>query len=129
MKAYNHIAILQFITGIGIIAFWIIFLSSDILYPDNMSDCYLNHEYSFPIADIIMCISLIVSAFMIFKKKNIGIKLSLISSGAMIFLGILDTTYNIQNGLYFSSLFDGIFSAFINLWLIIIGIYIVIKLK
>jgi hypothetical protein len=133
MKKNRLIAILQIITGIGIIVFWIIFLTTDILYPANMSEsqlsCYLKHEMSFPIADLILSLALIISAILLLKEKSAGIKLSLVCSGAMIFLGMLDITYNLQNGLFFTSVVDGILAAFICLWVIVFGSFTIFKMK
>ena len=94
-----------------------------------MSECYLNHEFSFPIADFILGAVLILSSILLIKRKALGIKLSLVSAGAMIFLGFLDTTYNLQNGLFFTSIVDGITLAIISLWVIIFGLVIIIRLK
>ncbi len=129
MNSYKIIAILQLITGIGIIAFWVVFLNTNVLYPENMPECYLNHELSFPIADIILCVGLIFSSILLLKQNKIGFKLSLICAGAMVFLGILDITYNLQNGIYFISIMDGLLSGFINLWLVLFGLFIIIKVK
>ena len=129
IKKHTTIAIFEILTAIGIITFWIVFLTTDVLYPTNMPKCYLNHEFSFPIADFILGAVLILSSILLIKQKALGIKLSLVSAGAMIFLGILDTTYNLQNGLFFTSIVDGITLAIISLWVIIFGLIIIIKLK
>ena len=49
----------------------------------------------------------------------------LVCAGGLIFLGLLDASFNVQNGIYTSSLIDGLTAAVINLWCIVLGVTII----
>ena len=48
---------------------------------------------------------------------------------SLIFLGLLDFSFNIQNGMYTISLMDMLLNAFINLWCVVFGIIIAINYR
>jgi len=45
------------------------------------------------------------------------------------FLGVLDFSFNIQNGMYAISALDLILNAFINLWCVVFGLWIAVRLR
>jgi hypothetical protein len=57
-----------------------------------------------------------------------GNTLLVAGGGAMVFLGVLDISFNLQNGMYSISVMDMILNAFINLWCVIFGVLIVVKM-
>ncbi len=50
-------------------------------------------------------------------------------AGALIFLGLLDFSFNYQNGIYALSTADLLLNGFINLWCVIFGIVLAVKCK
>ncbi len=68
--------------------------------------------------------ALLVSGILLLRGKLLGNKLTLVASGALVFLGLLDISFNIQNGIYASSMVDLILNVFINLWCVGFGIAI-----
>ena len=126
-KIPKIIPTLEIITGCGIILFWIAFFTVGTA-PTPAPECYFAYEHAFPPPDILLAIALIVSGIFLIKGRQAGIKLSLVSAGALIFLGILDISFNLQNGVYLISTGELISNGFINLWCVGFGLTIMFKL-
>ena len=114
-KGHLTIAWLSIITGIGIILFWIGFFTIG-LAPETPPEGYFVFEHSFPPPDCILAVALIIAGVLLLKKRHSGVILSLVTSGGLMFLGILDASFNVQNGMYCITPIDTILNAFINLW-------------
>ena len=127
-KRLKTIAVLELLTGIGIILFWIGFFTIG-LAPENPPQCYFAYEHSFPLPDIILSIAILASGILLLKNKESGRILSLICSGGLMFLGLLDFSFNIQNGVYMISTTDLILNAFINIWCVAFGVALYLKMK
>ncbi len=127
-KKFASLAVLQIITSLGLILFWIGFFTIG-LAPVNAPACYFAYEHSFPLPDIILALAMLAAGVMLLKEKGPGRSLSLVCAGSLIFLGVLDFSFNIQNGVYAVSVGDMISNGFINLWCVVFGISIFLKLK
>ena len=127
-KGLKTIAVLELLTGIGIILFWIGFFTIG-LAPENPPQCYFAYEHSFPLPDIILSIAILASGILLLKNKKSGVTLSLVCSGGLMFLGILDFRFNIQNGIYMTSTLDLVLNAFINVWCIGFGVAIAVLIS
>jgi len=128
IKGLKTIAVLELLTGMGLILFWIGFFTIG-LAPENPPPCYFAYEHSFPLPDIILSIAMLASGILLLKNKTSGRKLSLVCAGGLMFLGILDFSFNIQNGLYMISTLDLILNAFINIWCVAFGLALYLKMK
>ena len=122
-KGLKTIAVLELLTGIGIILFWIGFFTIG-LAPENPPQCYFAYEHSFPLPDIILSIAMLASGILLLKNKESGRTFSFVCSGGLMFLGLLDFSFNIQNGIYMTSTLDLVLNAFINVWCVGFGIAI-----
>ena len=127
-KGLKTIAVLEMLTGIGIILFWIGFFTIG-LAPENPPQCYFAYEHSFPLPDIILSIAIIASGILLLKNKESGRTLAFVCSGGLMFLGLLDFSFNIQNGVYMISTMDLILNAFINIWCVAFGLALYLKMK
>ena len=126
-RIIKTIAVFELLTGIGLILFWIGFFTIG-LAPENPPLCYFAYEHSFPLPDIILAMIILASGMLLLKNKDLGIFLSLVSSGGLIFLGLLDFSFNIQNGIYSASMLDLVLNAFINIWCVGFGAVIAVFL-
>jgi hypothetical protein len=124
VKGLKTIAVFELLTGVGLILFWTGFFTIG-LAPENPPPCYFTYEHSFPLPDIILSIAMLTSGMLLLKNKESGRTLSLVCSGGLMFLGILDFSFNIQNGVYMISRLDMVLNAFINIWCVVFGITIV----
>ena len=127
-KGLKTIAVLELLTGIGIILFWMGFFTIG-LAPENPPHCYFAYEHSFPLPDIILSIAMLASGILLLKNKESGRTLSLVCSGGLMFLGILDFSFNIQNGIYMTSTLDLVLNAFINVWCVGLGFVIAVLIR
>jgi hypothetical protein len=87
-----------------IIIFWIGWFL-DILKsvtPENqpLYDIYVAFESSFPLPDTWIVILLLISAYGIWKEKPFGAYLGIAAGGALIFLGLIDSSFYIQHNIY-----------------------------
>jgi hypothetical protein len=122
------IAILQIITALGIVLFWAGFFTIG-LAPDNPPPCYLAFEHAFPLPDTVLAIALLCSGILVLKQKPVAKDISLITAGALIFLGILDVSFNLQNSMYLISFWDTLLNGFINIYCIAFGILVFLAFK
>jgi hypothetical protein len=127
-KEVRVIATLEFLTGIGLLLFWLGFFTVG-LAPENPPSCYLAYEHSFPLPDTVLAVFLLASSVLLRKGKSAGGILSSACGGALVFLGLLDFSFNIQNGIYSLSILDLVFNALINAWCAAFGALLVWKLK
>ena len=127
-KGLKAIAVLELLTGIGIILFWIGFFTIG-LAPENPPPCYFAYEHSFPLPDIILSIAMLVSGVLLLKKRESGRILSFVCAGGLMFLGLLDFSFNIQNGIYMTSALDMVLNAFINVWCVGFGAAMAIRIS
>ncbi|MBW2544678.1 MAG: hypothetical protein JRD43_04285 [Deltaproteobacteria bacterium] len=123
-KKTKTIAVLQIITALGIILFWIGFFTIG-LAPETPPPCYFTFEHSFPLPDILLALALLVAAFSLIRGNPLGRTLSLAAAGALIFLGVIDFSFNIQNGMYAISAADAILNGFINAYCVAFGIVVI----
>lgn len=123
----KKITYLSIITGIGILAFWIAFFTIG-LAPENAPACYFAYEHSFPLPDAVLSLGLIILGVMVLKHDKYTVWL-LVPAGGLLFLGLIDFAFNLQNGMYTISIADGILNAFINVWCVALGIAIIITIK
>jgi hypothetical protein len=121
------IAVLELLTAAGLILFWIGFFTIGFA-PKNPPRGYMEYEHSFPLPDGLLAVLLIVAGILLLMNNPLGGKLSLIAAGALLFLGVLDISFNIQNGIYKLSTGDLISNAFINLWCVGFGIAIAVMI-
>jgi len=125
MEALRTIAILELLTGAGLILFWIGFFTIG-LAPKNPPRGYMEYEHSFPLPDGLLSILLLAAGILLLLNNTLGSHLSLIAAGALVFLGVLDFSFNIQNGVYKLSKSDMILNAFLNIWCVGFGIAIAV---
>jgi hypothetical protein len=119
------IATLEVVTGVGLILFWLAFFTVG-LAPDKAPPCYYAYEHAFPLPDGVLAILLLVAGIMLMKSRPWGRPLSLIAAGALVFLGLLDFSFNLQNGIYLTSTVDLVLNAFINVWCVGFGLAIAV---
>ena len=127
LKQFNSrlISALEIVTAGGLSLFWLAFFTVG-LAPENAPPCYFAYEHSFPLPDGLLAILLLVAGILLMLKKPWGIKLSLVAAGSLVFLGLVDFSFNIQNGIYKLSKSDLILNAFLNIWCVGFGIAIAV---
>lgn len=122
----KRIAQLQLATGVGLLLFWAAFFTVG-LAPANPPPGYLQFEHSFTVPDIVLALALIVASRWwqgADPRPGHARALSLVCAGMLIFLGMLDVSFNLQNGMYTIGLLDAVLALAINVWCIGFGAYV-----
>ena len=98
-KGFVVLAVVLIVFALGTIAFWIEFFTSGAV---SMSDtpAYIEHEQSFPMADGYMVICALTCAAGLIRVRPWGLLFGLLAGSAIIFLGLMDTLYSIQQGIF-----------------------------
>ena len=110
-KGFVVLAIILAVFPLGVIAFWIIFFTSGAVSMGE-SQAYLEHEQSFPLADVYMSICCLICAVGLIRRRPWALLFGLLAGSGIIFLGLMDTLYSIQQGIF--AAFDaGALEAFV----------------
>lgn len=122
------IASLEIVTAAGFILSWATLLFIG-MAPENPPACYFAYKYPFLLPDGVLCILLLISGVLLMKGREMGFKLSLIAAGGLVFLGLVDLAFNIQNGVYSASALDLVINGLLNAWCVGFGLFIIIALR
>lgn len=91
------IGIFQMIWILLFIGYWTVFYFTEYKKP-KMSEVERKHELSFPFPDLGWIVpTLIVAAIGVLLEQNYGFFFSALAGSGMMFLGIIDLAFNIQN--------------------------------
>lgn len=91
------IAIFEIIWVILFIGFWMVFYFTEYKNP-KMSEVERKHELSFPFPDLgWITPNLIVAAIGLLLEQSYGYFFSALAGSGMMFLGIIDLAFNVQN--------------------------------
>jgi len=116
------LAILQIIFAVGLIGIWIYFFLVEFKDP-NKEECYIKHERSFPLPDIgLIAVSLFVAAIGLLTNQRFGIFFTIVAGGALMFLGLIDFSFNLQNKRFTTKDADAYLSIFIVVVVLFLGI-------
>jgi hypothetical protein len=93
------LAVLLLITAVVTVAYWVdFFVHGSVNVVD--AEWYIRFQRAIPAADVFMAISCAVSAIGLLAGSPVGVGFALVAAGALLFLGLLDVLFNIDNGLY-----------------------------
>jgi hypothetical protein len=116
--------------AVGIISFWIAFFSADLVKIDDphLEEIYMAFESAFPVADISLSIVLIIGGIGLLKKMPFGVLFSLLGGASLIFLGLLDVSFNTQQGIYLLGIGEAILNISINLLCLGGGVFLIVTI-
>ncbi|MFZ5630869.1 MAG: hypothetical protein ACOY5B_17175 [Spirochaetota bacterium] len=141
-KNQRLIAILQVVLALGFTGFWLLYFFEDAcrtqgpqlaacLASGNTGSClgpalscerYLAFENSFPLPDLGYIVPLLVaSAWGLWLNRRWGYLAGIMAGSALIFLGLLDISFNLQNARYSIGLIDAAMNVLINAVCVIFG--------
>ena len=114
-------AILQILLGIGFVGFWVIFYFTEYKNP-KMEETAFIHEKSFPLPDlgwIMPC--LFIAGFGLLLEQKFGFFFSALAGSGMMFLGLIDLAYDIQNDVFKKKEFGTYIGILIIIIMLIFG--------
>jgi len=120
------LAVLLIITALFTIYYWADFyLRGGVQVVKE--DWYMKFEKSFPIADLWMAACSLLGAVGLLTEEPYGPFFSLLAASSLIFLALMDITFNVENKLYplvaTSSQME--LELMINLWCLTLGIVLI----
>lgn len=116
------IPVLLAITAFGILVYWADFFLSGTVKA-RQDNVYLSFQSAFPLADLWLTFCLFMAAFNYYRREEQKyIFFGLLSSSSMIFLALIDTLFNLNQGIYKNLGTPVFMEAIINVWLISLGI-------
>lgn len=93
------LGVLLVVTALVTVAYWLdFFLRGTVQAVEE--EWYLRFERAFPVADGWMAVCSLVSAVGLFTGSSYGTVFGLLAAGALVFLGLMDLTFNLQNGMF-----------------------------
>lgn len=93
------LGVLLVVTAVVTVAYWLdFFLRGTVQAVEE--EWYLRFERAFPVADGWMASCSLVSAVGLFTGSSYGTVFGLLAAGALVFLGLMDLTFNLQNGMF-----------------------------
>jgi len=86
-------------TAISVIYYWVDFYTRGGVQVLK-EDWYIRFQKAFPAADLWMSACAIAGAIGLLTEQPYGLLFTLLAASSLIFLGLMDITFNIQNNLY-----------------------------
>jgi hypothetical protein len=110
------LALVQLAFAAGIAAFWAAFAA---LGPATLAGgvdplAFLAFETAFPVADACLAVALVISGWASLRGRPLGAHLSIGTGGALVFLGLVDTSFNALQGAYGGPAAQVILDALLN---------------
>lgn len=123
------VPIFMILGALCVLLYWIdFFIRGDVHVIKD--DYYIKFEKAFIVADLWMSICAVIGGIGLLMKHPFGLIFSLLAAGSMIFLGLLDVTFNIQNKLYrlIATSKEMKFEVFINIAMLAFGTIIILHI-
>ncbi len=129
-KTIKIIAVIELALAVGIISFWITFFSTDLvnISDPHLKEIYLAFERAFLIPDMYLSLILIMGGIGLLRKMSYGFLFSLLGGASLIFLALLDISFNVQQGIYLIGIGEAVLNVFINLLCLGAGIILIITI-
>jgi len=129
-KKFILAAVLELVLAVGIILFWVDFFLADGVHISDpcLKEKYLAFESAFPVPDAYLSIVLVIGSIGLLRKKSYGRFFSLIGGASLVFLGLLDISFNTQHGIYLLGLGEAALNLLINLMCLGVGVFLILTI-
>jgi hypothetical protein len=129
-KGRKVVAGLLALTAVLTVAFWVTFFadyeSQAGSYFARQCDGWFLWERSFPAADLWAATACLIGAVGLWKRRPWGGLFALLGGSALIFLGLMDALFFLQNGLYRPVNADVLVEAVIHIWALALGMFVIV---
>ena len=124
------LSVLLIITAVATICYWADFYIRGGVHVTK-EDWYLKFERAFPPADLWMSACALIGAAGLLTGQAYGLVFALLAAGSLLFLALMDITFNIQNNLYplIPTSSQMKFELLINLWTLGLGAALIFYLS
>lgn len=123
LKVLGSLAI---ITAIGTLLYWLNFFLLGSVHVVN-EDWYLKFERAFPVADGWMALWTLLAGIAFLRGSPQANRCSLLAGSSMVFLALLDISFNVDNGLYAQMFASSAMATetVINVWTLTFGVVLI----
>ncbi len=129
-QSRKTVAILLGLTAVLTAAFWVTFFADydrqARSYFARECESWFLWERSFPAADLYLAAVCLLAAIGLWKARSWGILFSLLGGSALIFLGLVDALFFLQNGLYTPFNTDVLVEIVIHVWALAFGPFVIL---
>ncbi len=127
-KGLKIAAVLELVLAAGIVSFWIAYFSADMVQISDpvLKEKYLAFESAFPVPDAYLSVVLVIGGIGLLRKKAYGRLFSLIGGASLVFLGLLDISFNTLHGIYRLGFGEAVMNLFINLMCLGTGVFLIV---
>ena len=126
MLTAKPVAITMIVVGVLELVFWAYFFMVENKNPEN-SEIYLAFERSFPIPDLLwLTPCCFIGAYGLLNGLTYGPFLAALSGCSLLFLSLLDISFNTLNQGYTKTIGDGIVNGIMNFLCLAFGIWFMV---
>ena len=93
-----HAALMR-VAAVGTIAYWVAYFWFGAGQTGD-DPGYVAFENAFPLADAYMAVAYLVAAHLLVRGRVAAVAVGIAAGSAMVFLGLMDTLFNLQHGQY-----------------------------
>ncbi len=98
-KASKAIQVTLWVTAVGIVAYWISYFTDGTVH-STADSCYHIFQRNFPAPDGMIAICAIATAVGLGKAREWSIYTGMTAVGGLLFLALIDISYNVWNDMY-----------------------------
>jgi len=109
------------ITAAVTVLYWIVFFTTEGIVQTRTDEVYLAFERAFPLADAWLVVASSLAARGLLRGDAGGLLWSLLAGSSLIFLGLMDILFNLENGIYTALSLSVAIEVVINLFCVIFG--------
>lgn len=126
-KIIRSAAVGELVVATGIILFWIAFYAFGLVdIPDpRLREIYLAFESAFPFADLCLALVLLRGGIGLLRRASYGTLFSVLGGAALVFLGLLDISFNSRHGIYRLGYEEALANGTINILCLGFGLFLV----
>lgn len=113
------------VTAVGTAAYWIGFFAGGEALHSTTTDVYAGFEHAFPVADAWMAACATAAAVGLARRRPWAVAAGIAAGSALVFLGLLDVTFNVEQGLYATRSGAIAAEAVINVFCLTVGPFVI----
>jgi hypothetical protein len=120
-------AIVMLVAALGTLAYWTAYFTAGAVQTSDDA-AYVAFENAFPLADAYMATCYVAAAILLLKGRAAAIPIGIAAGSAMVFLGAMDTLFNLEHGKYADMTAEMTVETIINLMCFVLGPVTMIRL-
>ena len=94
------VATLMVVTALGTAAFWTGFFAGGEALHSSATDVYHAFEHAFPVADAWMAACALAAGVGVLMRRRWAVPAGVAAGSSLVFLGLIDTTFDVEQGMY-----------------------------